>query len=51
MRYMTLTTIPVQTETREALKYRGKKGETYDEILRRLLALTENMVDAGGVPL
>jgi hypothetical protein len=31
------TRIPCSTETREKIKSRGAKGETYDEILRRLL--------------
>jgi len=32
-----MTTIPVAVETRERLKQLGKKGDTYDEIIRRLL--------------
>ncbi len=32
-----LTSIRVQKETVELLKERGRKGETYDEIIKRLL--------------
>ena len=33
--------IKVKTSTREALKKRGIKGETYDTIINRLLMLME----------
>jgi hypothetical protein len=33
----TETRIPCSKDTREKLKQRGNKGETYDEILNRLL--------------
>jgi hypothetical protein len=32
-----ITRIPVSKETREILKRRGTKGETYDAVLRRLM--------------
>jgi len=32
-----ITTIQVRPETRERLKDLGKKGETYDEIINRLI--------------
>jgi hypothetical protein len=32
-----LTTIKIRKETRDVLKSVGKKGETYDEIINRLL--------------
>jgi hypothetical protein len=32
-----ITVIQLKTSTRERLKAEGKKGETYDEILVRLL--------------
>jgi len=35
------TTILLKKETRERLRQFGKKGETYDQILRRLMALAE----------
>jgi hypothetical protein len=38
---MEVTTIPVTKETREHLRSFGKKGETYDQILRRLMSLAE----------
>jgi len=38
---MGVTTIPVAKETRERLRSFGKKGETYDQILRRLMSLAE----------
>jgi len=36
-----VTTIPVEKETRDRLRSLGKKGETYDQILRRLISLAE----------
>ncbi len=35
------TTIPVAKETRERLRSFGRKGETYDVILKRLMSLAE----------
>jgi hypothetical protein len=35
------TQIPVTMEVREEIKKRGGKGEKYDEILRRLLGMTQ----------
>lgn len=35
------TTIELARETRDQLKELGKKGETYDEIVRRLLKLAK----------
>jgi len=32
-----ITTIQIAEETRDMLKRRGKKGETYDDIIRKLL--------------
>ena len=34
-----MTTIQVSKETREMLKELGRKGETYDDIIRRLIEL------------
>ncbi len=39
VREMATTTIPVERETRDRLRSLGKKGETYDEILKRLMSL------------
>jgi len=36
-----VTTIPLEKETRDRLKSLGRKGETYDRILRRLISLAE----------
>ena len=36
-----ITTIPLETKTRDRLKSLGKKGETYDQILGRLILLAE----------
>ncbi|MFQ6075149.1 MAG: hypothetical protein ACE5Z5_03285 [Candidatus Bathyarchaeia archaeon] len=36
-----ITTIPLKKETRDRLKSLGRKGETYDQILRRLISLAE----------
>jgi hypothetical protein len=38
---MATTTIPVEKDTRDRLRSFGKKGETYDEILKRLMSLAE----------
>jgi predicted transcriptional regulator len=39
-----VTTIRVSTDLRDKLKELGKKGETYDEIIERLLKIAiENM--------
>lgn len=38
---MATTTIPVEKETRDRLRSLGKKGETYNEILKRLMSLAE----------
>lgn len=35
------TTIQVGTDTRDELKAIGRKGETYDSVIRRLLKATE----------
>ncbi|MBN2230661.1 MAG: hypothetical protein JW779_13815 [Candidatus Thorarchaeota archaeon] len=37
------TTIPLTKETRDLLKKYGQKGETYDELIRRLLEMAEQM--------
>ena len=39
-----LTTIVITKETREQLKNLGKKGESYDQVLRRLLKTGGNSV-------
>ncbi len=38
---MSLTTIPISTETRDRLKRLASKGETYDTLLRRLIESVE----------
>jgi hypothetical protein len=35
------TTIPVEKETKDRLRSFGRKGETYDQVLRRLMTLAE----------
>jgi hypothetical protein len=40
---VTTTTIPVQVETREKLKRYGMKGDTYDSILRRMMAEVDHL--------
>ncbi len=37
------TTIPLTKETRDLLKRYGRKGETYDELIRRLLNIAEKV--------
>jgi len=41
MRKQKSTTIQVSIETREELKSLGSKGETYDEIIKKLLKLVK----------
>jgi hypothetical protein len=36
------TTIPLEKETRDRLRLLGRKGENYDEILRRLMSFAEH---------
>ena len=36
-----LTTIPLRRETRDRLKELGKKGETYDDVVLRILEQAE----------
>jgi len=36
---MATTPIPVEKETRDRLRSLGKKGETYDQILKRLMSV------------
>ncbi len=38
---MATTTIPLEKETRDRLRSLGKKGETYDQILKRLMSVAE----------
>lgn len=38
---MATTTIPVEKETRDRLRLLGKKGETYTQILNRLMSSAE----------
>jgi hypothetical protein len=35
------TTIPLEKETRERLRSLGRKGETYDQVLKRLISMAE----------
>lgn len=37
-----ITTIPLSKTTRDRLRAAGRKGETYDELLNRLLSAYEN---------
>jgi hypothetical protein len=41
MAKMDLTTIQLSKETRDKLAEMGKKGETYDEIINRLIATSK----------
>jgi len=38
---MATTTIPLEKETRDRLRSLGKKGETYDHILKQLMSIAE----------
>lgn len=42
---MALTTIIITRDTRERLKSLGKKGETYEHILRRILQEVDSTDD------
>ena len=44
-----LTQIAVTKQTRERIKEYGKKGETYDEILNKLLDKIENKESAPSI--
>jgi hypothetical protein len=35
------TTIPLENGTRDRLRSFGRKGETYDQVLRRLMTIAE----------
>lgn len=37
---MSKSTILVETRTRERLKHQGRKGQTYDELINRLIDTT-----------
>ena len=39
---MTITTIAIDTEQRDKLIALGKKGETYNQIIKRILLALEN---------
>ena len=38
-----LTTIQIQKETREELREFGKKGETYEEVIRKLMEIAKRV--------
>jgi len=42
LRDTSTTTIPLEKETRDRLRLLGRKGENYDEILRRLMLFAEH---------
>ncbi len=39
----TLTTIQIQKETREELREFGKKGETYEEVIKKLMEIARRV--------
>jgi len=39
----TLTTIQVQKETREELREFGKKGETYEDVIKKLMEIAKRV--------
>jgi hypothetical protein len=41
--FLAATTIPVEKERKDRLRFLGKKGETYDEIPNRLMFLVEKL--------
>jgi hypothetical protein len=38
-----ITTIPLTKATRDRLKTIGKKGETYDDVIRKLIEMAEQV--------
>jgi predicted CopG family antitoxin len=38
-----LTTIQIQKETREELREFGKKGETYEEVIKKLMEIAKRV--------
>ena len=42
-RLSTLTTIQIQKETREELREFGKKGETYEEVIKKLMDIAKRV--------
>jgi hypothetical protein len=42
------TRIPVSTDTREDLKSRGSKGDTYDDVIQDLIQNLDNKTAEGG---
>jgi predicted CopG family antitoxin len=40
---VTPTTIQISKETREELRQLGKKGETYDELIKRLMEIAKRI--------
>jgi hypothetical protein len=45
---MPTTTIQIEVEVRDQLRARGRMGETYNDVLRRLLSATRSL-DAGRI--
>ena len=41
VRYMEITTIPISKGTRDELKKLGHKNETYDDVIKNLLKISE----------
>ena len=39
----TLTTIQIQKETREELREFGKKGETYEDVIKKLMEIAKRV--------
>ena len=39
----TLTTIQIQKETREELREFGKKGETYEQVIKKLMEIAKRV--------
>jgi predicted CopG family antitoxin len=39
----TLTTIQIQKETREELREFGKKGETYEDVIKKLMEIARRV--------
>ena len=45
MKTITTTTISIKRDTLEKIKMIGRKGETYDDIINRLLKIGEEEID------
>ncbi len=51
MEFVPTTTIQIEVKIRDQLRARGRMGESYNDVIRRLLTATEGMAAAQGDPI